>query len=222
MVVLANFEIVSRRIPTSYGAVRRCRDGENRCHWASDFGSACLVWSHGIALRSDKPAWQHGRMPDLLWSEVKDFFDPDLMGALPDVSVSGTSVEDWQAVFDLVRSKGWAWEYSEGAVRRRLPSATEVLSRPADAEIVTLRVWPVPDVLVIFRPWSATEIDFDVDLRQLRGQAGVDTLCNFLCTVGRRLGKPVSVSAEGDYGHPVLGFDPAADRVVLLAALELD
>lgn len=161
-------------------------------------------------------------MPDLLWSEVKNFFDPNLMGALPDVSVSGTSVEDWQAVFDLVRSKGWAWEYSEGDVARRLPSAAEVLPRPADAKIVTLRVWPAPDVLVIFRPWSATEIDFDVDLRRLQGQAGVDILCDFLCTVGRRLGKPVSMSAEGDYGHPVLGFNPAADRVVLLADPEFD
>lgn len=39
-------------------------------------------------------------MPDLLWSEVKDF-DPDLMGALPDVSVSGTAVEDWRAVVGM-------------------------------------------------------------------------------------------------------------------------
>lgn len=180
------------------------------------------MWSHEIGLFADNPAWQHGRVPDLLWSEVKNFFDPDLMGALPDVSVSGTSVEDWQAVFDLIRSKEWAWEYSEGDVTQQLPSAAEFLSRPADAEIVTLSVRPVPDVLVIFRPWAATEIDFDVDLRQLQGQAGVDTLCGFLCTVGRRLGKPVSMSAEGDYGHPVLGFDPAADRVVLLADPELD
>ncbi|WP_328387369.1 hypothetical protein [Nocardia sp. NBC_00416] len=161
-------------------------------------------------------------MPDLLWSEVENFFDPDLMGALPDVCVSGTSVEDWQAVFDLVRSKGWAWEYSEGDVEQRLPSAVEVLSRPADSEMVRLRVWPVPDVLVIFWPLSTTEIDFDVDLRQLQGQAGVDTLCGFLCTVGRWLGKPVSMSAEGDYGYPMMGFDPAADRVVLLADPELD
>ncbi|WP_454196137.1 hypothetical protein [Nocardia sp. Marseille-Q1738] len=155
-------------------------------------------------------------MPDLLWSDVKTFFDPDLMGALPDVSVSGTSVEDWQAVFDLVRSSGWAWEYSEGGDARPLPSAAKVLSRPAEAEMADLRVWPVPDVLVIFRPVSAADIDFDIDLRQLQDQAGVDTLCSFLCAIGRRLGKPVSMTAEGDYGNPVLGFDPAADRVVLL------
>lgn len=156
-------------------------------------------------------------MPDLVWNDVKNFFDPQLMGALPDVSVSGTSVEDWQAVFDLVRSSGWVWEYSEGDNTRPLPSAAEVLTRPADAEMVSLSVWPVAGVRAIFRPMSAAEIDFDVDLRELQGQVGVDTLCGFLRAIGRRLGKPVSMTAEGDHGHPVLGYDPAADRVVLLA-----
>jgi hypothetical protein len=31
------------------------------------------------------------------------------------------------------------------------------------------------------------------------------------------LGKPVLMDPEGGYGHPVLGFDVEADRVVLLA-----
>ncbi|WP_245655311.1 hypothetical protein [Nocardia coubleae] len=149
-------------------------------------------------------------MADLLWNEVRNFFDPNLMGALPDVSVTSTSAEDWQAVFDMVRSEGWAWEYFEGDIAGRLPSAAEILSRPADAELAQLRVWPTPAVLVIFRLWSATEIDFDVDLRQLQGQAGVDTLCAFLCAVGRRLGKPVLMSAEG--GLPASGARFRPDR----------
>ncbi|MFJ9713471.1 hypothetical protein [Streptomyces sp. NPDC101234] len=45
-------------------------------------------------------------MADLLWDDVKCFFDPDLVGSLPDVRVPGASVEDWQAVLDLVAEKG--------------------------------------------------------------------------------------------------------------------
>jgi len=33
----------------------------------------------------------------------------------------------------------------------------------------------------------------------------------------QRLAKPVLMDPEGDCGHPVLGFDVEADRVVLLA-----
>ncbi|ALV49064.1 hypothetical protein ACWDMR_09985 [Streptomyces althioticus] len=160
-------------------------------------------------------------MPDLLWDDVRNFFDPDLMGALPDLSVTGTSVEDWQAVFELIRSSGWAWEYVEGGVAGALPLAAEVLTRPADAETAALRVRPVPGVMVIFWPMAAEEIDFDVDLRELQGQEGVDVLCRLLAAVGRRLGKPVVMTAGGDYGNPVLGFDPTVDRVVLMADPQL-
>lgn len=41
--------------------------------------------------------------------------------------------------------------------------------------------------------------------------------CGFLREIGRCLGKPVLMDPECDRGHPVLGFDVEADRVVLLA-----
>ncbi len=73
-------------------------------------------------------------------------------------------------------------------------------------------------MLAIFRLTSAEEIDFDIDLRELQGQEGVDKLCGFLGEIGRKLGKPVLMTAEGGgREHVVLGFDPVLDRVVLLA-----
>ncbi|WP_116215289.1 hypothetical protein [Streptomyces olivoreticuli] len=155
-------------------------------------------------------------MPDLLWDDVKNFFAPDLMGSLPDVRVPGTSVVDWQAVLDLVRSQGWSCEYSEDGVAVRLPGAAEMLARSEGADAV-LRVSPVPGFLVIFRAYEAGSIDFDVDLRELQGQDGADVLCRLLRAIGRRLGKPVLLTPESDPLHPVLGFDVGADRVVLLA-----
>ncbi|MFJ1929317.1 MULTISPECIES: hypothetical protein [unclassified Streptomyces] len=154
-------------------------------------------------------------MPDLLWDDVKSFFAPDLMGSLPDVRVPDTSVEDWQAVLDLIRSQGWSCEYSEDGVVVRLPRAAEILVRGEGADVL-LRVWPVSGFLVIFRAYEAGSIDFDVDLRELQGQDGVDVLCRLLRTIGRRLGKPVLLSPESDPLHPVLGFDVEADRVMLL------
>ncbi|WP_030315395.1 hypothetical protein [Streptomyces sp. NRRL B-3229] len=155
-------------------------------------------------------------MPDLLWDDVRNFFDPDLMGALPDVRVPGTSVADWQAVFDLVRSRGWAYAYSEDGVAGRLPRVEDLVARGAGT-CAELRVRPEPGFLVIFRMYEVEAIDFDVDLRELQGQAGVDVLCRLLRVIGRRLGKPVLVAPESDSSHPVLGFDVAVGRVVLLA-----
>ncbi|MEU7305703.1 hypothetical protein [Streptomyces sp. NPDC007206] len=156
-------------------------------------------------------------MADLLWDDVSSFFDPDLMGALPDVRVPNASVEDWQAVLDLVVERGWKCQYSEGETVLPVPRAMAVLFRPADAEGPDLRVWPTGDVLAIFRFYADDEVDFDVDLRELQGQDRLDVLCGFLREIGHRLGKPVLMDPEGDYGHPVLGYDVEADRVVLLA-----
>ncbi|BDH12624.1 hypothetical protein [Streptomyces hygroscopicus] len=156
-------------------------------------------------------------MSDLLWDDVAYFFDPDLMGSLPDVRVPDTSVGDWQALLDLVGERGWKCQYSEGATVLPVPRAETLLSRPADAEFPELRVWPSTEVLAIFRFHAAEEIDFDVDLRQLQGQERLDDFCRFLRDIGRRLGKRVLMDPEGDYGHPVLGFDVEADRVASFA-----
>jgi hypothetical protein len=159
-------------------------------------------------------------VPDLLWDDVRNFFEPDLMGALPDVCVADTSIEDWQAVLDLVRSRGWSYEYSENGVAARLPRAEAMLARSKNGDVM-LRVWPAPGFLVIFRAYEADVIDFDVDLRELQGQGGVDALCRLLRAIGRRLGKPMVMTPETDPLHPVLGFDVGADRVVLLADPQL-
>lgn len=77
-------------------------------------------------------------------------------------------------------------------------------------------MWPDAG-LVIFRMYSPDSIDFDVDLRELCRQQRLDLFCPFLGTIGRRLSKPVLMAPEGDDEHPVLGFQPEVDRVVLLA-----
>ncbi|WP_149828709.1 hypothetical protein [Streptomyces tailanensis] len=166
-------------------------------------------------------SWDYGRgghdsAPDLLWDEVREFFDPELMGSLPDVRVPDTSVEDWQSVLDLVAERGWRHEYLQGTTVLAVPSAADVLARPAEAECPQLRVWPTADVLAIFRFYADEEVDFDVDLRELQGQDRLDMFCGFLRSIGRRLGQPVLMDPEGAHGRPVLGFDVVLDRVVLL------
>jgi len=157
-------------------------------------------------------------MPRLLWEDVAPFFDPELNGSLPDVRVPDTTVLHWQCLLDLVRSCGWGCEYSEG--RRVLPvplRASQFLARcDYGAE---LRVRPVPEVTAIFRPFTAGQIGFDMDLRELQSQERLDVLCGFLCAIGRALRKPVLMTWEGvsNAAYPFLGYRVESDEVVLLA-----
>jgi hypothetical protein len=165
----------------------------------------------------DASSRQHGGVPDLVWDEVKGWFDPEVNGVLPDVHVPGTTVEDWRAVVDLIRSKGWAYEYSVDGRVSRIPGHAGNMLRPRDEAGVALKVWPTPGVLAIFRPYCVEQIDFDVDLRELQGQDRLDVLCALMRAIGRRLGKPVVMTPEGTDDVPVLGYDTDADRVVMLA-----
>ncbi|MEU6794646.1 hypothetical protein ABZ907_23360 [Nonomuraea wenchangensis] len=156
-------------------------------------------------------------VPDLMWDDVKLLFDPEVNGALPDVVVERTTVEDWQLLLDLVREQGWQYAYSvDGAESTELPSAADMAEAAHARETPELHVRPITDMLLIFRMYQVTSIDFDVDLRELQGQERLDVLMDVFRLIGRRLGKSVLMSAEGSSGHPELGFDVDADRVVLL------
>ncbi|MBG0833114.1 hypothetical protein HS041_36015 [Planomonospora sp. ID67723] len=155
-------------------------------------------------------------MTDLRWEEIEDLFDPETNGVLPDGRVPGTSAEDWQAVFDLVRSNGWRHEYSVDGIVLRIPPA-EAMFAVRDQAGRVLKVWPNPGILVNFFPHAEEHIDFDVDLRDLQGQERLDVLCGFLRAIGRRLGKPVLMTPEGFSRYPILGFDVAAGRVAPMA-----
>ncbi|MEU9336442.1 hypothetical protein AB0D49_25215 [Streptomyces sp. NPDC048290] len=112
-------------------------------------------------------------MVDLLWEDVSCFFDPDVVGSLPDGRAPDASVEDWQAVLDLAAEKGWKCRYFEGETVFPVPRAKAVLSRPADAECPRLWVWPDAEVMAVFRFHAADEIDFDSDVRKLQGQGRI-------------------------------------------------
>jgi hypothetical protein len=159
---------------------------------------------------------QDGGMPDLLWDTAKNFFNPDLMGALPDLHVADVSASEWQKVFDLVESSGWPFQFRLDMTPQPLLPAREAFEKLGEAG-VDLCVWFAPEAEAIFRLYSPEQIDFDVDLRELQGQDRLDGLCEFLCRLGRVLARPVLMTAEGDWGYPVLGFDPVVDRVVLMA-----
>lgn len=137
------------------------------------------------------------------WDDVKPLFDTENYGALPDVVMEGTGVEDWQLLLDLIRDRGWKSEYVRDGESFPLPSAVDFI-----ADNALLKVWPVPEILAIFRAYSAESIDFDVDLRELQGQERLDVLVGFLTAIGRRLGRSVLMYPEGSDHDPVLGSTP--------------
>jgi hypothetical protein len=152
---------------------------------------------------------------DLLWDDVKQWFDPVENGTATDVIVANTTLADWQLLLDLIRLHEWACEYERGDLPAPVPdSAGKLFPGETVDHVHQLRVWPDPDLEWIIRPWAVEEILSDVDLHQIQGQERLDTFCRFLRTLGHALQKEVLVYSEGDNTRPpMLAYDAAADCV---------
>lgn len=111
---------------------------------------------------SGQGAGQHGGAADLLWDDVSCFFDPDLMGSLPDVRVPGARWGTGRRSSSLSRRRAGSASTPKGAWCSRCPGRS-------------------PCSPVRQMPSARTdEIDFDVDLRELQGQERLDAFCGFL------------------------------------------
>lgn len=152
-------------------------------------------------------------MSTLRWEDVTDLFDPRLVGSLPDGWVEGaTTVDDWQAVLDLVLTGPWRWQVDGNA----LPTAAELAARLDDpgSERSPVRVEVTPEGWVLLWCLSIGSIDFDLDVKAFQGQERLDALCDFLRSVGRAIGRSVWVGAEGSTADRMYGYDVTLDGVV--------
>ncbi|WP_142158876.1 hypothetical protein [Cellulomonas sp. SLBN-39] len=151
-------------------------------------------------------------MSTLRWDDVRDLFDADVVGALPDGWVEGgVTVDDWQTVLDLVRTGPWRVDGDA------FPTAAGLAARLADPEAESpppIRVEVAPAAWVHLWFFMPTAIDFDLDARAFRGQEELDGLCDFLRAVGRALGRSVWVGAEGSTDDRMYGYDVTLDGMV--------
>jgi hypothetical protein len=151
-----------------------------------------------------------------MWDDVSELFVAD--GSLLDAYVFDTTVAEWQAFVDLVRSRGWWFEYLEDNHPRRLPDRVDVvLERRADRAVL-LRVKPGPEMWVHVHFFTAEEIEVDFSPDELQGQDRLDVVCGFLRAVGRRLGRPMVLTPENMPDRSLIGYDVATDRVVRIAS----
>ena len=154
-------------------------------------------------------------MSDLRWDDLQDDLGPGVNGVLPDGCVPCTTAADWNAVVALSRSRGRRLELTENHERVAL-GAGDMLRFPGpDDRCVTMSIWPVPGIPVNFFVHPPSEINFDIDLRELQTQERLDQLGDFLRAMGRELGKPILITPEGASNalHPFMEYDPRLDRI---------
>ena len=128
-------------------------------------------------------------------------------GSLPDLTVAGTSMADWQWLLDRLHSGRWTVGYSEDGEFIPMPtSAAEIFT--ADREASRIAKVQIDGLWLNCHFWTVEEIDFDIDPREVQDEAGFETLLRFMAWLGDSLDKPVYLSHEGSAESVILRYPP--------------
>ena len=92
------------------------------------------------------------------WETCKRDFEPD--GALRDIYVCGTAIDDWRALFEVLRTT-FGLEYLLDGVSRPVPATVDEAFTIRDSASPTLN-FAVGDIIVTCHFFVANEIEFDI------------------------------------------------------------
>jgi hypothetical protein len=142
---------------------------------------------------------------------VQEDWEPD--GALRDVYVHGVTETDWQRVVDLIRTRECATAYTEDGNPVAMPRSVGEIFEHGTRAAILWQVEPTGGIRVNCHFFDPAEIEFDLDPREVVGQAALDVVCGFVRLIGCDVQKAVVISWENSPGAPIMSYDPATDAI---------
>jgi hypothetical protein len=134
-------------------------------------------------------------MAGLAWEAVRDEFAFD--GSWRDIYVLGTNMAEWQRMLDGLRTAGYDLGYTCLGDDRTTQLPTRVEDAfPLEGEclrLLTVRFGGVEAKCHFFTP---EEIEFDIDPRDVSGQAELNALFGFMQCLATSIGREVILCPE--------------------------
>ena len=127
------------------------------------------------------------------WEDVAREFE--FTGSWRDIYVFGTTMSDWQAALDALRRSSMQLSYFRGGQATALPARVQD-AFPDQGQADRLLRAQVAGVTLNCHFFSDTEIEFDMDPREVHGQEQLDALTTFMQLVADACGKPAVLTEE--------------------------
>ena len=149
------------------------------------------------------------------WTAQKADFVPD--GALRDIYVEGTSIDDWRRTLALLFQGPYRTELRLGETRVSAPEDVASLFMP-EGERFHLLFW-VGDVDVACHFFSYDEIEFDF-VPNLIDEPKLSSLLHFMLALGSMLKKVVIMTPENFRTAPIFRYSPDDDQMTWIPPAE--
>src|SRR5262249_3821416 len=146
---------------------------------------------------------QSGRM--LQWEILKSEFLEDYSN-LRDIYVLGTTISDWQSLFDRLRTV-YQLQYTVDGDPQPMPDSIAVAF--ATKEMANAAVsFDIGNIIVACHFFTTEEIELDILAREINSQRTLDTLLGFLRLVGDNTQKTAFLTDENDQARPIISYRP--------------
>lgn len=143
------------------------------------------------------------------WKQIASDFAWD--GSLRNIYVLNTSEADWQAVWDILLEWTPPATFSVSGKIEPMPLGVETA---LESEIGCLFSFYVGPIQLACHFFSAVEIEFDFDPRQVSGETEIKQLDRFMRLLGDATGKQVILTQEDDQEAIIARYSPDLESVV--------
>jgi len=142
------------------------------------------------------------------WSQYKKEFAWD--GSWRDVYVLNTSIADWQALLELVKSSAYQCEFTIDGHPEPLPEDVRDILSCWWADHAPLLIFEIGGIPLYCHFFSEDEIEFDLDPRDMTQEEKAGALFEFMKSLSLALGLRVRMTPENMREEPIFEYDPEA------------
>lgn len=138
------------------------------------------------------------------WEECKVDFKAD--GSLRDIYITPATIEDWRALYPLLKCSSGA-EFTVDGDTEPLPTSVDQVFAIRLSASPMLRI-KAGRVAVVFHFFSDDEIECDISPSEVRSQSELDGLLGFVGKIGDATQKQVFITQENRRNRPFISYNP--------------
>ena len=140
------------------------------------------------------------------WQQYEPDFQVD--GSLRDIYVQDTDMSDWQWFINLLLELRIKTEFRRGLMIEDIPNHIKNAFSGQDDETCTLSIF-FDHILIRTHFFIESEIELDLDPRDVRSQQDLNNLVVLMDKIAQRLGKPVYLTPENCSESPIFVVHPS-------------
>ena len=139
------------------------------------------------------------------WEQYQTEFECD-DGSLRDIYIFETSLDDWQKLLDFIREGLYTFEYKVDGNAVALPErASTIFECENYGRLLSVNVG---NLLLNCHFFTADEIEFDLDPREVKGERELEDLFDFLRRLCRISSKQTVLTPENGPEFWIFRFNP--------------